>query len=123
MPTFSVKPIRLLLQILTADAFIGERDKTTNGQAIDLKRQGNCGRLQIVTANGSCVWRLAKGMVSAILELWEKLDTAKRTVTTQTDYFDSELDSLAEAIHNAPNQFHRSLLWTNICPIRVEMFP
>lgn len=97
MITFSVKPIRLLLQIITADAFIGERDKTACGQAIALKAQGSCGRLQIITNTGNCVWRLAKGMVSAILELWSRI-----TLVGLSSHGDSSLDYLAESITRCP---------------------
>lgn len=99
MLTFSVKPIRLLLQIITADAFIGERDKTACGQAIDLKRQGNCGRLQIITSTGNCVWRLAKGMVSAILELWSRI-----TLVGLSRHSDQQLDYLAEQMVRSPER-------------------
>lgn len=97
MLTFSVKPIRLLLQIITADAFIGERDKTACGQAIQLKAQGNCGRLQIVTANGSCVWRLPVNVVKAICEIWSKI-----ALVGLSRHSDSKLDYLAEQIVRSP---------------------
>lgn len=109
MITFSVKPIRLLLQIITADAFIGERDKTACGKAIDIKRQGNCGRLQIVTSTGNCVWRLSKGMVSAILELWEKLEIHFPPNQPLTD---RNADQLARDIARTPDKGHSIALWS-----------
>jgi len=97
MLTFSVRPIRLLLQILTADAFIGERDKTTCGKAIDLKPQGNCGRLQIVTSTGSCVWRLSSSVASAVLSLWSEI-----SLVGLSSHSDTKLDYLAEQIVRCP---------------------
>ena len=41
--------IRLLLQIKTAQLFIGERDKVAEGTAVRLKRQDKAGRLEIHT--------------------------------------------------------------------------
>lgn len=109
MLTFSVKPIRLLLQIITADAFIGERDKTTCGQAIDLKRQGNCGRLQIITSTGNCVWRLAKGMVSAILELWDKLEIS---IPMGSLFSDRSLDVFANSMANSSCGMRCDVVWS-----------
>jgi len=97
MLTFSVRPIRLLLQILTADAFIGERDKTTTGLAVDLKPQGNCGRLQIVTSTGSCVWRLSSSVVNAVLSLWSEI-----SLVGLSRHSDTRLDYLAEQIVRCP---------------------
>ena len=114
MNTFSVKPIRLLLQILTADAFIGERDKTACGQAIDLKPQGSCGRLQIVTSTGSCVWRLSSSVVSAVLSLWGTLDIEMRE---DEILYDSELDRLANGIVAAKTDNERRRIWSIVCPM------
>jgi len=116
MPTFSVKPIRLLLQILTADAFIGERDKTTRGQAINLKAQGNCGRLQIITSTGSCVWRLSISVTDAILTLWHSLRTDLREGAI---LYDSELDRIAQSIASATSDHEYRLQWSIVCPIAV----
>ncbi len=114
MLTNNLKPIRLLLQLLTADQFIGERDKVAVGKAVDLKRQGNCGRLQIVTSSGSCVWRLTASVVDAILTLWRSLDTAMRE---DEIFYDSELDRLASGIVNAKNDNERRWIWSIVCPM------
>lgn len=93
-----LKPIRLLLQLLTADAFIGERDKIACGRVVNIKQQGTHNRLQIITDSGeSCVWRLSVSMVKTICEMWSKI-----TLVGLSSHSDTKLDYLAEQIRRCP---------------------
>lgn len=107
MLTFSVRPIRLLLQILTADAFIGERDKTACGRVVKVKQQGTHNRLQIITDSGeSCVWRLGVNVIKVICDLFCSI-----TVAGLDDHSDSALDYLAGQIVRSPTRGTLQL-WT-----------
>ena len=98
MIIFSLKPIRLFLQLLSADAFIGERDKTACGRVVKVKQQGTHNRLQIITDAGeSCVWRLSVNVVKAICELWSGI-----TLVGLSSHSDTKLDYLAEQIRRCP---------------------
>ena len=107
MATFSLKPIRLFLQLLTADAFIGERDKIACGRVVKVKQQGTHNRLQIITDSGeSCVWRLSVTVVKAICDLF-----CLFTVAGLDNHSDSALDYLASQIVRSPAKGTQQL-WT-----------
>lgn len=93
----TTRPIRLLLQIVTADAFIGERDKTAMGKAESVRPQGVCGRLQIIASTGSCVWRLSVDLVASICRLWSRI-----ALVGLSSHSDAKLDYIAEQFIRSP---------------------
>lgn len=92
---------RLYLQLMTSDAFIGERDKAAEGLVSELTRQGKCGRLRIETRFGkeSCVWRLANNVIDHILSLWSNLTL---TGFSGLRFSDIVLDWIASATDRNP---------------------
>ena len=100
--TKDTNAIRLLLQIKSARLFIGERDKTAEGAATMLKRQGKAGRLEIHTNQGQhCVWRLPEKIVAELLTLWSRMQIDFASTGFSCTPMDAALDRLADTIGNA----------------------
>lgn len=102
--TKHMNAIRLLLQIKSTRLFIGERDKTAEGAATMLKRQGKAGRVEIHTNQGQhCVWRLPEKIVSELLTLWSKLKIKlpQLIVGICATPSDSSLDKLSSLVRIA----------------------
>ena len=100
--TKHMNAIRLLLQIKSTRLFIGERDKTAEGAATTLKRQGKAGRVEIHTNQGQhCVWRLPEKIVAELLALWSRMKIDFASTGFSCIPMDTALDRLADTIGNA----------------------